>query len=789
MVKTIFIKALRDLKNHKGAYIACSLVMAIGITVFAGLSQMVKTFPVAQNDFYQQGRFGDGFADVVSMPASVLNKIESIHGVEKVSGRLVFETRVDNSEDRSVTLRTISYDTAEHDRLNDIFCVDGRFPDENSSELMLTENFFYANNMNLGDKITLAVRGQKYDFTVCGLVQSPEYVYVSQGGGNIIADDSAFGIAYISLKIMENIFDMSGEVNNVSVSLTNSEDIKNIRPDIENMLKPYGLSSFTEREDQNSNFLLNEEIRGLESIVSSVPILFLLVGVIIMMVIVRRTIEQQRTQIGLMKAIGYTNISILGHYSIYGFVIGLAAALIGGILASLVAAMMSEVFSAYFSMPSFTASIRPGDALQLSILSLACSIGASLLGARGVLKLQAAESMRPPAPPPGKSILVERIHIFWSRLKSIPQMVLRNIFRNKGRTIVTLFGMVICYSMIAAVFSFWPMFDFLLDREFKDVQRYDLKVGLHTASDRNSTEASAEVLPGVSIAEGMAELPVMLLKDEKYKEIILIAVSAQSDQYIIYGADEKPMELPADGITLSDRLADMLGVGVGDEILLDMPWPDTEKHIVVTGICKQYMGLNAFINLDTMSKQLNIPDIANSVMLKIDPDPGALEKLTERLDNAQNVSSYANAKEVLISTKEQYAVSMSALYFMAVMAIFAGFAILYNSSVIALSERTRELASMRVLGFSIQETTWVIALEQIILLSFGILIGIPTAGVMMQGLGESMASDAYEIPAAIPFISHVYAFVSTALSLAAATYITQRKIRKLDLVEILKERE
>ncbi len=788
MVKTIFIKALRDIKYHKGAYIACALVMAIGITAFAGLSQMSDSLPQTRDDFYSSCRFGDAFSSVESMPSSMLGRVNAIDGVEKASGRLVSEFRMENEENRSVTVKTVSYDSNDENRLNDIICKSGRLPDPGLREAVLSESFFTANGFHIGDELTLVIGGRECGFEITGTIQSPEYIYVVSEG-SIMPDDKAYGIAFVPLDVLSSLMNMTGEYNDISVKLISGKKIEDVQPDIEEALKPYGLKTFVRAKDQASNNMLGIEIKGLQSMVSSIPIMFLIIGVIIMMVIVKRTIEQQRTLIGLMKAIGYTDMQILAHYGVYGAVIGIAAAVIGGLGGSVLAGGMASLYSVYFHMPSLTGTLEPAAIIQLGLLSLIAAILASFLGSRGVLKMQAAESMRPPAPPPGKKILLEGFTPFWNRLKSISQMVLRNIFRNKGRTVLTLFGLTICYSMIAAVFAFWPMVDFLFQREFRDVQRYDLKIGLSTYSKAKAAENAALALPGVVTANSTAELPVTITKDEKRKDTTLIVLEPDNEQYLLYGVDEKPMRLPLEGVVISKRLAEVLGLGIGDELLLDSAWPDVESHTFVSGICIQYFGMNAFMDREYFVKTFGVPAISNSVMLMTSDLHNDREQLSNQLNKARNVSAYADRGQMLDSLLDQYATSMSALYVMALLAVFAGFAILYNASVISLSERIRELASMRVLGFSVRETVGVIVLEQVILLLIGVLIGIPVAGQLMQALATSMASDSFAIPAKIPPVSYILAACSTVFALLVATLFTNKKVQKLDLVEVLKQRD
>ncbi len=790
MTATLLHKALRDLRGHIGAYLACAMVMAIGVVFYSSMSQVISNIPVVQYDFYRQYRFADAFAQVNSIPVSRLKRLETLEGIKKVSGRLTINARlVTDKQDDNATIKMISYDPSEADRLNDILVTKGEAPAAGSYAICLNEAFYKANQLTEGDSIELALLGRKVSFTVCGRVQTPEYIYLMPEG-SIMPDDKNYGIAYVPLDVLETLINRQGEANDISFAFENSVVYDDVEKSIKTALAPSGLIRLLPRADQGSHSMLDQEIEGLRSMVGVVPFLFLMVGALIMSVVMKRLVDQQHAQIGLMKAYGYSNREVLGHYAIYGVVIGLLASLIGGSLGAMVAGYMASLYSAYFYMPGISGSFSFLNVLTLSTMALLFGAGASLYGARGVLKLTAAEAMHPPAPPSGKPILLERMKALWKRLHTTTQLSLRNLFRSRLRSVLTWVGLTICYALIAAVFAFSPMVDLMMKENFIDVQRYDLKAGLAQMADARAIESTLSHMQEVENVEAVLEAPLTLRKGALEKDATLLALPHGGTLYRLFDDKSAPVSLPEEGIVLTYRMAKNLGVKPGDRILLDIPYPDKEVYVPVTALCEQYTSNYVVIDRAYLASLLHMPQYATSAMIKMEPgNSSAADVLIERLNGASNVTSVMSILQIQKNMNELMQTSMSSLYVMAVMAVFAGFAIVYNASVVILSERTRELASMRVLGFSLSETVRVVALEQLLLCIGGIVCGIPLAGATMQGLADSVASDLYAMPSIVPVSSHLTCIVCLLAAWLAAVLITARKVRRTSMADVLKDRD
>lgn len=790
MTATLLRKALRDLRRHIGAYLACAMVMAIGVVFYSSMSQVISNIPVVQYDFYRQYRFADAFAQVNSIPVSRLKRLETIEGIKKVSGRLTMNARlVTNSQNENATLKLISYDPSETDRLNDILITKGEAPAAGRYTICLNEAFYKANQLTDGDTIELALLGRRVSFTVSGSVQTPEYIYLMPEG-SIMPDDKNYGVAYVPLDVLETLLGRQGEASDVSFAFESGVVYEDVEKALKTALAPSGLIRLMPRADQGSHSMLEQEVEGLRSMVGVVPFLFLMVGALIMSVVIKRLVDQQHAQIGLMKAYGYSSHEVLGHYAIYGVVIGLLASIIGGALGALVSGYMASLYSAYFYMPGISGSFSITNVLTLSAMALLFGAGASIYGARDVLKLTAAEAMHPPAPPSGKPILLERLQGFWRMLHTTTQLSLRNLFRSRLRSVLTWIGLTICYALIAAVFAFSPMVDLMMTDNFIAVQRYDLKAGLDQMSNARSLETSLSHMQGVAMVEAVLETPLTLRKGALEKDAILLALPNGGTLYRLFDDKNMPVSIPEEGVAITYRMAQALGVELGDRIFLDIPYPDKEVYVPVAALCEQYTSNYVIIDRAYLASLLHMQQYATSAMIKMAPgDLASADTLIERLNGASNVTSVMSIAQIQQNMNELMQTSMGSLYAMAVMAVFAGFAIVYNASVVILSERTRELASMRVLGFSLGETVRVVALEQLLLCMGGILFGIPLAGATMQSLADSVASDMYAMPSVVPVSAHLTCIFCLLLAWLAAVLITARKVRRTSMADVLKEKD
>ena len=785
----LFRKMLRDMRENAVSYLACISIIAIGLLTYVSMANVRDILTEAKDNFYRDYRFADVFATVREIPAAKLPALRRIPGVSQVEGTLVRDVRVllPGREDNTY-LRLISVDLSRSPRLNDLWQEEGLPLKSGSDALLLGVAFFRQNGFTVGDTIRVVINGREQAFAVQGSGQTPDSVYVLKNMTDFLPAGSTFGAAFVPLDTMQGLFGDTGSYNQIGIALEEGVLFEDIKEDLRIQLEPYTLSSLVARKDQISNLMLNSELTQLASFATSAPFLFLSISTLILWIMLRRMVEHQRTQIGMLKAAGYTTWEILRHYLSFALFVGIAGGLLGCLGGFSLSGYMTDLYKTYFTLPGLVNRFS-GTYFAIGMsLSIGFSLLAGLLGARSVLRLSPAVAMQPPAPHSGKSISLERVRPLWAVLTVQGRMAMRNLFRSPARSLFTLSGIAMSFALMAAIFSFTDLFDVFVMNQFRYVQKYDMKVMFAQPANRALAVSDLSRLRGVRLAEPLLEVPATLRYRHRSKGTVLIASMPDSVLYSVVDKNNQTVDVPPDGIILAQPLADALEITVGEMLELDSPYQRGEDlEMPVVGIIPQYIGQNAYMRQDTLLRLLDQGDITTSVLLRVDPDQKTA--LKEHLGDARTLAGIDD----IVELQQGYMTLMDQFFFMVwvmvAMVILVGFAIVYNSSVISLSERERELASLRVLGMDLREVQEVISFEQGVLAIVGVLLGIPLTYAMYKGMADGMQTDLYAIPIIINIRMFLFAALGTAASMTLAYLNIRRRLRKLDMVAVLKARE
>lgn len=785
----LFLKMLRDIRENKASYIACIIVVAVGILVFTSMSMVSNNLNSAKERFYKNANFADGFASVNGIPYNEIDNLARIKGIKHIDGRLVKDVRV-YSEDtnKNVYLRLISVDLNRNYILNMPILIEGEYLKNNSKSILIDTGFFNANKLKLGDEIPLIIEGKKVNFNIVGTEMSPDFVYAMKNSQELFPNPEMFGVAYIPYEVMKSYFKEKNLVNDISFEIDNNYKYKYIEEELKSSLKNYSLKGIYERKDQVSNLMLSQELLSLEKISKTLPLIFLGIAGFILYIMLKRTIEQQRGQIGILKSFGYSSKEILYHYVSYAIFVGVIGGLIGGLSGIALAVPMTEMYKNYFSIPNLTSSFSIKYMILGIVISLLVSIFAGIQGSKKVLKLEPAEAMRPENPKASKKTLIENIKLFWSSLNSQGKMAVRNISRNKGRSLFTLFGILFAFSLMCTFFNAFDLFDVIFNDQYEKVQVYDCKVSFDSILKSDNIIEEIEHREEVSYVEPMLELPVKLKNHWYEKDIVVMGIKSDSELYNILNKGGNKITLPNSGIVLSERAAQILNAKVGTELQFESTFIGDEKRkVYVSKIIPQYLGLSAYMNIEELSKLVSKEEIATSIMLKIDDNN--IKTFKEYYNKSPLITSIEVKNDLVKKINELMKMSKSAIWSLLIFSVILGFIIIYTSSVISFSERERELASLRVMGFSEKEVLEVLSTEQLFISIVSILLGIPITKSMMLLVSKAFSSDLYNMPTAVSYNAVIIAVLGTILSLFIAKLALKRKISKLNLVEVLKERE
>ena len=789
-------KMIRDMLSNKGSYLACLLLITLGLMIFMGFSIANDNLQLGKDTLYEEQTFAHGFAEVESMLKRDVANLADIEGVDKVSGRLVKEVRVyEEDQEESVYLRLFSQNLDDPKRINNYMVENGRELEEGEKFALLDGSFFSENELQRGDELEVIHGGQLQEITVGGVGLSPEIVYLIQSADQIYPDPERFGAGLLSLETMwEIIPEMEGRVNDLVFTLEPGADYHRVEEKLEQELEPYGLIEIYPREDHYSHFILVEEIEVIELMGTFLPILFLGVAGFIIFILLKRLVEQQRTHIGILKALGYNNREILFHYLSFSLTLAIVGGFLGCLLGMWMANPLSEMLYEFFMLPEIYAGFSLSYLFLGMLLAVLVLSFAGYQGCKAALQLSPAEAMQPPAPPSGRKTILEKLTFFTRMLTVQGKMAIRNLGRSRSRSAFMFLGIAISCAIVIFTWSlaFEAMPAFLF-HQYEYVETYEARINFTDPLPRRSAIQEVKSLPQARRVEPLTELPVNLSYRWRDEDVALLGLDRDSRLYNILDADGNRLTPPTDGVIIAERIADNLEVQEGDLLEIDSPYFNDKTHVEVVKIIPQYIGMNAFMEISAVDELARQEPFTTSLMVEGSHDTEQGEDIAAALndhygesENVAGIDGWESLTQTLYDMMESEGAIMR--LFVVIGLIFS-FTIIYISSFIILSERNRELASMRVLGMTSQEVLSVITFEQWFLSIFAVIAGIPLAQMIQEAFAQEMTTDMYAFPPSMSIESILIGVLATAASIWVAQRFALYKVKQLDLVEVLKSRE
>ncbi len=793
-------KMLRDIRANAGSYLACLILVIIGLIAFTSFSIARDNLRLSKESFYQEQNFADGFIELVAMNENSLSRVHRVEGIQQVTGRLVRDVQVydPDHDEKSVYLRLVSLDLRENNRLNDFLLLEGSPLQTKELSGWIDQAFFDANSMELDRKIDIIAGGRVREMNIAGVGISPEFVYPLRTEFEIYHNPEQFGIVFLPIEIMWQLFpDMDKAVNNVVFALNEGADFHQVKDALEVELDRYGVLEIYSREDQTSHFVLREEIEVISTMATFFPVMILFIAGFIIYIVLKRLVQQQRGQIGIMKAFGYTKREILLHYLSYSLFLALVGGTIGGLLGMWLATPLSMMLYEFFYLPE----IYEGFSLSYLILGILICLAvlgfAGYNGCKTVLKLEPAEAMRPPAPVSMKKNVLEKVPAFTGMLTIQGKMALRNLTRSRSRTAFIFLGIMISCAMVAFTWALasetMPEFMFY---QYEEVQSYDAKINLQKPLSRKLAQQEVERFPGVARVEPMMEVPAKLIHRWHEENVLILGLPPGARLYNILDTDGNRIEPSNDGLILSERLAENLGVTVGSTIEIESLYfrdIDDKKDVPVVGVIPQYIGMNAYMGLDGLETLLEQGKFTTSFLTLFTGNQEdvreSIQAMRNHFQESEVVAGVDSREELIRLMLEYWELSGWIIFLYVLIGIIFSFAIIYVSSLIILSERSRELASMRVLGMSSAEVLSVITFEQWFLSFFAVIAGAPLGWFILNAFAGEWSTDMYTMPAKMSAESFLSGILLTLLSIWIAQRFAMRKIKRLNLVEVLKTKE
>lgn len=782
-------KLFRDLLHLRSQIVAVAAVLACGIATFVTMQCTYRSLLLSRAYYYSHYRFADIFVSLKRAPLKVAAEIARLPGVTAVEARVVMEVTLDvTGLDEPATARLVSIPSQSPPVLNTLHIRSGQYiTSDANNEVIASEAFATANNLKPGDEFSAILNGRWQRLHITGIALSPEYVYEVRGAGTIFPDNRRFGVLWMSRERLAAVFDIEEACNDIVLSIDAAANEAEVISGVDRLLVPYGGQGAYGRSDQISNRFLSAEITQNRSQGLVIPVIFLAVAVFLFHIVLSRLAGTQRDQIAVLKAFGYSNSAIGFHYLQFALIAAVLGWLLGALGGLWFGYKLTEIYTDFYRFPM----LNYAAGRDILIISLLISCSAAAAGALSpVIKavtLPPAEAMRPELPARFRPLIIERLgfHNFFS---STARMVIRNLERNPLKALFSVLGISLAVAILVVGRYPYDAIDLLIELQFRQSLREDVGV---TFNNPRSNQVLYELarLPGVMRIEPFRVVPARLRARQRSRRVALQGVEVNGELHRLVGADMKTVTLPPKGLVLTAKLAELLAVKPGEMVTVELLEGNRAiRRVPVVATVDELIGTSAYINIDALNRLMRESRTISGAHLTINEQAAA--QLYARLKILPAVSG-VNIRAVALQSF-QATMAKSMLISTIVIIIFASiiaFGVIFNSARIALSERGRELASLRVLGFTRAEIAFVLLGEQALLTLFAVPIGylLGYAGCLL--ISHIANTELFRMPVIVTQFSYAYAFIVTTIAALISALFIYRRIAQLDLIEVLKTRE
>lgn len=781
-------KLLRDLLHVKGQAAAISLVIAVGVAMCIMYLSTFRSLRLTQETYYDRQRFADVFAGVKRAPWGLEAEIAAIPGVAQVATRVVVDVNLDVPKLAEPAVgRLISIPRHRAPMLNDLVIRSGRYPEPGrASEVLVSEAFALARGLGPGDSLAAIINGRRTRLQIVGTALSPEYVYTIRAG-ELFPDDARFGIFWMERKALATAFDMEGGFNDVSLTLMPGASVPEVIARLDRLLEPYGGFGAIPRELQTSHWYLESELTGLQAGGLIVPTIFLAVASLLLNVVLSRIVAVQREQIAALKALGYSNREIGWHYTGWSLAVATLGAILGVAGGSWMGSGMINLYNSFFRFPDLTYRLP----LEVILAALGTCFFAAVVGAlsavRQAVKLPPAEAMRPEPPARYRESLVERMGLK-RLLPQAARMVVRNLERRPGRAAASVIGIGFGVALLIVGLFSWDSLDVILDIQFNVAQRQDVTVSFVEPTSARSLNELAR-LPGVLAAEPMRSVPVRLRFGHRERQLGISGYRTDARLVRVIDASFRQVELPPGGLVLSTKLAEILGVEIGDEVIVEvLEGRRPVRRARVARLVEEYLGTGAYMEAEALHRLMREAGSLSGAFLSVDEK--RLDALYYRLKTTPRIAGVALKGASVKSFNENFAKVIGVMIFFNVLfAAVIAFGVVYNAARVSLSERSHELATLRVMGFTRAEISAILLGELAVVTALALPLGLLIGGGLAQLVVMAYDNELYRFPLVIGVRTIVVSMLTVIVAAVVSGLVVRRKLDRLDLVAVLKTRE
>jgi putative ABC transport system permease protein len=787
-MKALNIKLLRELWKLRMQMLSIALVVATGIMSVITMRGTYDSLVIAQQNYYAESRFADLWAPLVRAPLTLVEKIENIPGVEKVDSRVTLLAKLDLEDlDMPAQGRFVSVPVDARPVLNDINIRQGRYLNQGySDEVIISEKFALARDLSPGDNIRVVINGRSRELDIVGVANSPEHSYAVPPG-SLFPEDERYGVFWMGRETLAAAFDMDGAFNELVATLTPNANPEAVMRGVDEILEPFGgLGSYL-REDQLSHQILENELAENRIMGTAIPAIFLGVAVFLLHLVLGRLITTQRGEIAVLKAFGYSNREVGSHFLMFALVAVLLGALIGSVGGAYLGKAMISLYRQYFDIPDLEYTLT----FPLLFIAFVVSVTGACTGAVSAVKravnLPPAEAMRPEAPARFRPGPIESLGL-GKLLSSAGRMILRNTERKPVQTLLSAVGVAMSLAILLVGMFMFDSITYMMDLQFRTIQREDITLTFREVVPEGAYFNLSHI-EGVTRVETYNSIAARLRSGQFEEEIVVQGLEPQSVLRRIINANGDELPVPDSGIIISSLLAKRLRLNSGD--VVDVEWLEGKRNknkLKISGIVDDFIGVSAFMSKAALNKASGESSLISGAHLSVDDQH--MDSVYAELKQIPAVAGVAAPETMLASFEKELAESIliSAGFLVAFASIIA-IGVIYNGARISLSERGRELASLRVLGFHRREVATLLLGEQTLVTLLAIPVGYFIGYTLSNTIASSIETDAYRIPFIIDMQTYLIATLIIIIAAFASGWAVRRRLDNFDLVAVLKTRE
>lgn len=788
-MRTLTRKLARDLLSMWGQVLAIAVVVAGGTAIYVMSAGTLDTLRETRALYYRSHRFAQVFADLKRAPDSLARRVAEIPGVNLVDTRVLAPANIElPGFPDPITARIQSIPDGSQPLLNRLHLRRGRLPDPTrDNEILAGDAFAEAHGLGPGDALDCVINGRKRRLVITGVALSPEYI-IQIAPGAALPDFKRFGLFWMGRRALGAAYGMEGAFNSLALTLERGASEKDVIARLDALLRPYGGLGAIGRKDQTSHRYLTEEFRQLQNMATIYPLVFMGVAVFLLAIVLSRLIGTQREQIAALKAFGYGSRAIGLHYAQYAALIA-ALGTAGGVGAGLwMGAELTGLYQDFYRFPELAGGLRPGVPVTAFVVSLAAALAGTASSVRRAALLPPAEAMRPEPPARYRVSVLERLGL-GRVLGQTDRMIVRNLERRPVKALLTVCGIAMACAVLMVGMFFSDAANEILDRQFFQTSREDLAV---TFTEPSSHGALYELtsLPGVLGGEPFRTVPARLVSGHRTYRTQIQGLTPGARLHRLVDAEGRAVPLPDQGLLLTDYLArEILRVGPGDLVTVQaLEGARTTARVRVAGVVSEYLGVSGYMALPALNRLMREGHALSGAYLAT--DKSREKAIFAELNKRPRVAG-ATARLASIRTQKETMDRQMLIFglFATILAAAIAFGVVYNSARIALAERTRELASLRVLGYTRTEVAAILLGEMALLTAAAIPVGFVLGQGLCMLVVRGIQTDIFRVPLILTPATHAFAAVVVLAASVVSALVVARRIAALDLVGVLKTKE